>query len=209
MSSSRRGRLFIVSAPSGTGKTTIVRRLIESLAGIGMSRSYTTRPVRPGEADGVDYHFIPRERFLLMRDAGAFIEWAEVFGNFYGTGVEDTERRLLAGEDLVLVIDVQGARKVRESGVRAVSIFLLPPSFRVLEERLRHRSRDPEAQIVRRLDTARIEVHALVDYDYVVVNDEVEGCADCLRAIVLAERSRLAAMKEQAESIARTFEEGK
>ncbi len=205
MSSSRRGRLFIVSAPSGTGKTTIVRQLIGAVPGLGMSRSYTSRPIRPGEVDGVDYNFIPAERFVLMRDAGAFLEWAEVFGRFYGTGVEDTEHRLGAGEDLVLVIDVQGARKVRAAGISSVGIFLLPPSYAVLEERLRRRSRDPEEQIQRRLATARGEVHAAADYDYVVVNDEVDGCVDRLRAIVLAERARQEAMKEEVEAIARSF----
>lgn len=209
MSSKRRGRLFIVSAPSGTGKTTIVRRLVATVDALGISRSYTSRPVRAGEADGVDYHFISAERFALMRDAGAFVEWAEVFGNFYGTGAEDTERRLAAGEDLVLVIDVQGARKVRDAGVSSVGIFLLPPSFEVLEQRLRHRSRDPEAAIVRRLATAREEVHAVGEYDYVVVNDEIDACADRLRAIVLAERSRRAAMKDAAEEIVATFAERK
>jgi guanylate kinase len=208
MSSNRRGRLFIVSAPSGAGKTTIVRRLVKSLDGIGMSRSYTSRPVRNGEADGVDYNYVTAERFALMRDAGAFIEWAEVFGNFYGTGAEETERRLSAGEDLVLVIDVQGARKVRESGVPMVGIFLLPPSFEVLEQRLRSRCRDPEAAIRRRLATAREEIHAVRDYDYVVVNDEIEPCVERLRAIVVAERCRLSAMKETAGEIAATFERG-
>jgi guanylate kinase len=205
MSSSRRGRLFIVSAPSGTGKTTIVRRLIASVPGLGISRSYTSRPIRPGESDGVDYNYIPAERFVLMRDSGAFIEWAEVFGHFYGTGVEDTERRLLGGEDLVLVIDVQGAAKVRAAGISTVGIFLLPPSYEVLETRLRSRSRDPEDQIQRRLTTAREEVHAAGDYDYIVVNDEIDGCVDRLRAIVLAERSRLAAMKDEVGEIARSF----
>lgn len=205
MSSRRRGRLFIVSAPSGTGKTTIVRRLVASLDGLGISRSYTSRPVRGGEQDGVDYNFIPAERFVLMRDAGAFVEWAEVFGNFYGTGAEDTERRLAAGEDLVLVIDVQGARQVREAGLQSVGIFLLPPSFAVLEERLRSRSRDPEPQLRRRLATARQEVHAVSDYDYVVVNDTIEACVERLRAIVLAERSRYAAMKDATEVILATF----
>lgn len=207
MSSSRRGRLFVVSAPSGTGKTTIVRRLIALVDDLGISRSYTSRPIRAGEADGVDYNFVTAERFALMRDAGAFIEWAEVFGNFYGTGVEDTERRLNAGEDLVLVIDVQGARKVKAAGVRTVGIFLLPPSYQVLEQRLRRRSRDPEPQIRRRLATAREEVHAMAEYDYVVVNDDLEGCVECLRGIVLAERSRLEAMKGKAEEIAATFVE--
>ncbi len=205
MSSRRRGRLFIVSAPSGTGKTTIVRRLVASLEGLGISRSYTSRPVRGGEQDGVDYNFIPAERFVLMRDAGAFVEWAEVFGNFYGTGAEDTERRLAAGEDLVLVIDVQGARQVREAGLQSVGIFLLPPSFAVLEERLRSRSRDPEPQLRRRLAAARQEVHAVSDYDYVVVNDSIEACVERLRAIVLAERSRYAAMKDATEGILATF----
>jgi guanylate kinase len=207
MSSKRRGQLFIVSAPSGTGKTTLVRRLVSSVDGIGMSRSYTSRPIRPGETDGVDYNFIPLERFVLMRDAGAFLEWAEVFGNLYGTAVEDTERRLAAGEDLVLVIDVQGARKVREAGVPTVGVFILPPSFEVLEARLRRRSRDPEEQMRRRLATARQEVHAAPEYDYVVVNDEMDGCTECLRAIVLAERSKLAAMKDKVEAIARSFAE--
>jgi guanylate kinase len=208
MSSSRRGRLFIVSAPSGTGKTTIVRQLIASVPGIGMSRSYTSRPVRPGEADGVDYNFVSAERFALMRDAGKFVEWAEVFGHFYGTGAEDTERRLGAGEDLVLVIDVQGARKVREAGVATVGIFLLPPSYDVLQRRLRERSRDPEEQIRRRLATARQEVHAASEYDYVVVNDAIDCCVDTLRAIVLAERSRHAATKAQVEEIVGSFERG-
>jgi guanylate kinase len=208
MSSSRRGRLFIVSAPSGTGKTTIVRQLIASVPGIGMSRSYTSRPIRAGEADGVDYNFVPAERFVRMRDAGAFLEWAEVFANYYGTGVEDTERRLSTGEDLVLVIDVQGARKVRAAGLPTVGIFLLPPSYEVLESRLRRRSRDPEEQIQRRLATAREEVHAAKEYDYVVVNDAIDGCVDRLRAVVLAERARQAAMREEVEEISKTFQQG-
>jgi guanylate kinase len=205
MSSKRRGRLFIVSAPSGTGKTTIVRRLVESVDGLGISRSFTSRPVRNGEQDGVDYNYIPAERFVLMRDAGAFIEWAEVFGNYYGTGAEDTERRLATGEDLVLVIDVQGARQVREAGVPSVGIFLLPPSFAVLEERLRRRSRDPEEQLRRRLTMARAEVLSVSDYDYVVVNDALDGCVEQLRAIVLAERARYAAMKDVVEGIVTSF----
>jgi guanylate kinase len=136
------------------------------------------------------------------------VEWAEVFGHLYGTAVADTERRLAAGEDLVLVIDVQGAAKVRASGVPFVGVFVLPPSFALLEERLRTRSRDPEDQIRCRLETARREVHALADYDYVVVNDEVDGAVDRLRAIVLAERSRREAMGEQVRRIVRSFVTG-
>jgi guanylate kinase len=175
--SSRRGRLFLVSAPSGAGKTTIVRRMVETTPGVGVSRSYTSRPVRAGECDGVDYHFVSAARFVELRDAGEFLEWAEVFGDFYGTGAPDTERRLSAGEDLVLVIDVQGARKVRAAGVENVGIFLMPPSFDDLEQRLRGRSRDPEAAIVRRLATAREEIKAFVEYDYIVVNDQIEPSA--------------------------------
>ncbi len=122
----------------------------------------------------MDYNFVTRERFVAMREAGGFLEWAEVFGNLYGTGRADTERRLAGGDDLVLVIDVQGAAKVRASGVAAVAIFVLPPSFEMLEERLRGRSRDPEEQIRRRLAVARQEIYALSGYDYVVVNDEVD-----------------------------------
>lgn len=205
MSSRRRGRLFIVSAPSGAGKTTIVRRVVETTPGVGMSRSYTSRVVRAGECEGVDYHFIAAGQFTSMRDAGAFLEWAEVFGDFYGTGAADTESRLVAGEDLVLVIDVQGARKVRAAGIPSVGLFLMPPSFDALEHRLRRRGRDPEAAIARRLATARQEIQAFREYDYLVVNDEIAPCADRVRAIILAERSRREMMAADAEAIASTF----
>jgi guanylate kinase len=205
--SSRRGSLFIVSAPSGAGKTTIVRRMIEATPGVGISRSYTSRPIRAGERDGVDYNFVSEARFIELREAATFMEWAEVFGDLYGTGRPDTEARLASGEDLVLVIDVQGARKVRAAGIESVGVFLMPPSFGHLEQRLRRRSRDPEAAIERRLATAREEIKAFVEYDYVVINDEVEPCSDRLRAIVMAERSRRGRMKAEAEAIASTFAE--
>ncbi len=204
--SNERGRLFILSAPSGTGKTTLARRLVQLVPNLSLSRSYTSRSIREGERDGVDYNYVTAERFLAMREAGGFLEWAEVFGRFYGTAVADTERRLAAGEDLVLVIDVQGAAKVRERGVPFVGIFVLPPSFEVLEARLRQRSRDPEEQIRCRLETARREIEALADYDYVVINDEVERAVDCLRAIVLAERARRDAMARKVEEIVRSFQ---
>ena len=203
--SSRRGSLFVVSAPSGAGKTTVVRRVVETTPGVGISRSYTSRPIRPGERDGVDYNFVSEARFIEMRDAGTFLEWALVFGDFYGTGRPDGEARLSSGEDLVLVIDVQGARKVRAAGVESVGIFLMPPSFAVLEARLRGRSRDPEPAILRRLATAREEIVAYPEYDHVVVNDEIEACVDQVRAIVLAERSRRDRMRAEAEAIASTF----
>ena len=199
------GRLFIVSAPSGTGKTTLVERLVRDMQGISMSRSYTSRPPRPGEADGVDYNFISRERFEAMIANGDLLEHAEVFGNWYGTGAAETRRALAGGGDVVLVIDVQGARKVRNASFEHVGIFVLPPSFEILEDRLRRRSKDSELQIQRRLAVAQQEVAAVAEYEYVVINDDVDSAVARLRAIVEAERSRLRAMQPQADAIIESF----
>jgi guanylate kinase len=200
-----KGLLFIVSAPSGAGKTTLVERLVECVPHLRLSRSYTSRPVRPGETDGVDYNFVTRGRFEAMIGAGDFLEWADVFGNLYGTCASETHRMLAAGEDVVLVIDVQGARTVRQQGIAAATVFVMPPSFTVLEQRLRGRSKDPEAAIQRRLQAARAEVAAFRDYDYVVINDELTSSVDRLRGIVLAERARLQRMQAVADDIVRTF----
>ena len=205
MPSSERGLLFIVSAPSGAGKTTLVERLVEQTPRLRMSRSYTSRAARAGEADGVDYNFVTRERFEAMVAVGEFLEWADVFGNLYGTSAADTERALDSGADLVLVIDVQGARKVRRRGLTATAVFVMPPSFEVLERRLRGRSKDSEAAIQRRLQVAREEVAAFAEYDYVVINDELTAAVDRLRGIVLAERARLRRMRSEAEAIETTF----
>jgi guanylate kinase len=200
-----RGLLFIVSAPSGTGKTTLVERLVQRVPNLQMSRSYTSRPARPGERDSVDYNFISRERFDAMIQEGAFLEWADVFGNYYGTSAADTEALLVAGKDVVLVIDVQGARQVRSRGIETVGIFVLPPSADVLEQRLRGRSKDSEEQIRKRLDVACREVSDFVQYEYVVVNDELETAVNRLEAIVRAERGRVKVMRRQAETIIGTF----
>jgi guanylate kinase len=205
MSSRGRGVLFIVSAPSGAGKTTLVERLVEQIAHLKMSRSYTSRPARAGEADGVDYNFVSRERFEAMTAAGEFLEWAPVFGNLYGTCAHDTDALLDAGHDVVLVIDVQGARKVRALQIETVAVFVMPPSFEVLEQRLRGRSKDSEEAIQRRLQVARDEVAAFAEYDFVIVNDELTAAVDQLRGIVIAERARLQRMRASAESIVRTF----
>jgi guanylate kinase len=205
MSSSGHGRLLIVSAPSGAGKTTLVERLVEQLPNLKMSRSYTSRAARQGETDGVDYNFVSRERFEAMAAASEFLEWADVFGNLYGTRAADTDAMLEAGNDVVLVIDVQGARKVRARGREARAVFVMPPSFHVLEQRLRGRSKDSEAAIQRRLQVARDEVAAFAEYDFVVVNDEVTAAVDRLRGIVVAERARLHRMQVEAETIVRTF----
>jgi guanylate kinase len=205
MSNETRGLLFIVSAPSGAGKTTLVERLVEQLPHLRMSRSYTSRAARQGETDGVDYNFVERDRFEAMAAAGEFLEWAEVFGNLYGTGAADTDRMLAAGDDVVLVIDVQGARKVRARGLQTRAVFVMPPSFNVLEQRLRGRSKDSESAIQRRLQVARDEVAAFTEYDFVVVNDGLAAAVDRLRGIVVAERSRLQRMQREAETIVRTF----
>ena len=206
MSSSRRGLLFIVSAPSGTGKTTIVERLVQVVPRLRLSRSYTSRRARTGEQDGVDYNFISREQFEAMTAENAFLEWADVFGNYYGTGSADTEEFLAAGEDVVLVIDVQGARQVRGRGIETVGVFVLPPSAGVLESRLRGRSKDTEEQIRRRLAVARTEVGEFAQYEYVVVNDDLDGAVNRMRAIVMAERARVKAMRGDAETIIETFQ---
>jgi len=206
-SQTRRGLLFVVSAPSGTGKTTVVERLVQVVPDLALSRSYTSRPARPGEADGVDYNFVSRSRFEQMIAADAFLEWADVFGNLYGTCEADAEAHLRTGRDVVLVIDVQGARQVRRRFADTVGVFVMPPSFAVLEQRLRGRSKDPEEAMQRRLQTARAEVAAFEEYDYVIVNDELEACVERLRAIVLAERTRLRFARPAAERIVRTFQQ--
>ena len=200
-----RGLLFIVSAPSGAGKTTLVERLVEQVPRLKMSRSYTSRRAREGEADGVDYNFVSRERFEAMAAAGEFLEWADVFGNLYGTSAVDTEALLATGHDVVLVIDVQGARKVRRRGVETTAVFVMPPSIEVLERRLRGRSKDSGEAIQRRLEVAKQEVASYAEYDFVVINDELTAAVDRLRSIVIAERAKLARMRFEAEKIGETF----
>ena len=197
--------LFIISAPSGTGKTTVVERLVKVTDRLKLSRSYTSRSPRGDERDGVDYNFVSRDRFEEMIGKSEFLEWADVFGNFYGTAVEDTSRCSQCGDDVVLVIDVQGARKVRATGAPHVAIFVLPPSYEVLERRLRGRSKDSDEAIRRRLQVAREEVSAFEEYDYVVVNDEFDACVDRMKAIVLAERMKLQCMRREARGILDTF----
>jgi guanylate kinase len=194
-----------VSAPSGAGKTTLVERLVEQIPHLKMSRSYTSRAMREGEADGVDYNFVSRERFEAMVAVGEFLEWADVFGNLYGTSAADTERVLESGTDLVLVIDVQGARKVRRRGIETTAVFVMPPSFEVLERRLRGRSKDSEEAIQKRLHVARQEVASYAEYDFLVINDEITAAVDRLRSIVVAERARLRCTRGEAERIVRTF----
>ena len=203
---SNKGLLLVVSAPSGTGKTTVVEELVKIVPGLELSRSYTSRPKRSNETDGVDYNFVSREDFERRIFHGEFLEHADVFGNYYGTCRNETEARLASGRDLVLVIDVQGARQVRSQMASMVGVFVMPPSFQILEQRLRQRSQDSEAAMARRLATAKSEVSAWEEYDYVVINDELDRCVKELAGIILAERARRHRRDAEVAPIMKTFE---
>jgi guanylate kinase len=200
-----RGALFVVSAPSGTGKTTVVEWLVTRTPGLRQSVSFTSRQARQGEVDGVDYNFVSRAVFEDRIAQGAFLEWANIFGNLYGTSRAETQRILDSGDDLVLVIDVQGASQVRAALTDAVAIFVLPPSFEALEARLRGRNKDSAEAVGQRLATARREIDALEAYDYVVVNDDLDRCLAEMDAIIRAERARLSRQRKVVQPIVATF----
>ena len=181
-----KGILFVISAPSGTGKTSLIRRLLEEVEGLAFSVSYTTRPPRPGEVQGKDYHFVSKEEFLRRAEEGFFLEWAEVHGDLYGTPWESL--RLSDDEDLILDLDPQGARRVKDLRGDAVLIFVVPPSMEELERRLRERGKDPEEAIKERLADAQKELDQIHLYDYIVINDRFEEALRRLSSIVLAER---------------------
>ena len=185
------GILFIVSAPSGAGKTSLVRALLEKMPGLVLSVSHTTRPPRPGEVDGRDYHFVTPEDFERLAEAGAFLEQAEVFGNRYGTAEKGVRDQLAAGHDVILEIDWQGARQVRRRFPGAVSVFIAPPSIEALRERLSGRGQDDPEVIERRMAQARDELAHYVEYDYLVINDRFETALAELGCLVTAERDRL------------------
>lgn len=185
------GQLFIVSAPSGAGKSSLVKAWLERDTAIGLSVSYTTRPPRPGEVDGVNYHFVDRETFMAMLGRGEFLESAEIYGNYYGTSQPWIEARTAAGQDILLEIDWQGAAQVRKLMPQAESIFILPPSITELRRRLEGRGTDSAEVIERRMAMAREEIsHALVA-DYLVVNDVFETALADLLAIARARRLRM------------------
>ncbi|HSS06616.1 MAG TPA: guanylate kinase [Rhodanobacteraceae bacterium] len=184
------GTLYIVAAPSGAGKSSLVNALLEREHDIVLSVSHTTRPPRPGDVDGQHYHFVNRGLFERLVADGAFIEHAEVFGNFYGTSRAAVEPLLAAGRDVLLEIDWQGARQVRKTYPECVSVFILPPSREELERRLRTRAADSAKTIARRLDESREEISHAGDFDYIVVNDEFADALADLRAIVTSRRLR-------------------
>ncbi len=194
----RRGIIFILSAPSGAGKTTISRAALEAIDGLEASVSLTTRPPRSGEADGFDYHFVNEEEFNRRREAGELAEWARVFDACYGTPRAALERAVAAGRDILLDIDIQGARQIKGSYPDdAVTIFVMPPSFAELEERLRRRGTESEAAIAHRLGRARDEAKACGEYDYLITNVEISDSLTKLKAVVEAERLRVARLREE------------
>jgi guanylate kinase len=187
-----RGTLFIISAPSGTGKTSLLRDVLDSLVDeLVLSISHTTRSPRPGEVDGRDYHFVDEDRFREMIDAGAFLEHARVFDNFYGTSQAGVEAQLAAGQDVILEIDWQGAAQVRKVIPGSVGIFILPPSRASLEERLRSRGQDDDETIARRMRDAVSEMSHYGEYDYLIINDVFAAARDELASIIQCRQLRL------------------
>ena len=182
------GSLLIVSAPSGGGKTSLVAALVQNLSGIEVSVSHTTRNKRPGEEHGVDYYFIDQPRFETMMAEQAFVEHALVFDHYYGTSVAEIQDRLQAGIDVVLDIDWQGAQQIKAIFADAISVFIVPPSLAVLEQRLRDRQQDPESVIQDRMKRAKDELSHYAEFDYLVVNDRFEQALSELEAIVMARR---------------------
>ncbi len=186
----RRGLLFIVSAPSGAGKTTLCTMASSTMANIRYSTSFTTRAPREGEQDGVDYHFVDRREFQDMIDRNDFLEWAEVHGNMYGTSLSELESLLEEGYDTLLDIDVQGANQIRERVESGTFIFVLPPSLDVCRERLLKREGDTIEDIGLRMENAKREMEEVEHYDYIIINDNLDTASETFRSIIIAERSR-------------------
>jgi guanylate kinase len=201
-----RGGLIVVSAPSGAGKSSLVHRALERVEGLRFSVSYTTRPPRAGEQDGVHYRFVGAEEFTARRERDEFLEWAEVHGNFYGTHRGAIEEILAGGFDAILDIDVQGAEQIRHSETEATTVFILPPSQGVLESRLRLRNMNTGDDLERRLRGAAIEVQLYSLFDYVIVNDDLDRATAQLEAIIAAERQRPQRNRNRIERIIETFE---
>ena len=189
--SKRPGELFVVSGPSGAGKGTICKRLVAERSDIEISVSATTRAPREGEVDGVNYYFIDKETFSKQIEAGEFLEYAEVFDNFYGTPLKPVKEKLAAGIDVLLEIDVQGAKKVKENYPEGIFIFILPPSLKELRARLTNRGTDSMEVIEKRLSLAMGEIRQMFEYDYFIINDELDDAVDKARSIVDVEHLRV------------------
>jgi guanylate kinase len=201
----RLGSVFVISAPSGAGKTTLIQKLRASVRGLTFSVSYTTRPPRAGEKNGREYFFVSAEEFKRRKAQGEFVEWARVHSHYYGTSWHKLREAQEAGQDILLDIDVQGHRKLRRRIPETVSIFVVPPSFAVLEKRLRHRHEDAAEVIAERLAMSRKEVAHWKEYDYLIVNDRLSVAAEAFRNIVLASRLRRQCQQRRIEEIIGTF----
>ncbi len=200
MKSPYSGQLYIFSAPSGAGKTSLVEALLKSTDGIAVSVSHTTRTMRPGEENGVHYHFVDTTAFEQMVEAGAFLEDAKVFDNYYGTSQQAVEDQLREGEDVILEIDWQGAQQVRKLMPYAISVFILPPSRDALEQRLNARGQDSADIIARRMLDATSDMAHYVEFDYLIINDDFNEAAQQLRSIVLAQRQRIEVLSQREQA---------
>src|SRR5215470_2770906 len=206
-----RGELFILSAPSGTGKSTLIRSImtkgLDQFGGLAFSVSHTTRKARSGEVDGRDYHFFDHATFQSMIAGDRFLEWAEVHSNYYGTSLEEVFPRLEQGIDVLMDIDVQGAERVLARYPEAHSIFIMPPSYEVLRDRLHRRGLDSEQEIARRLAVSLWEIRRYDRYRYVIINDDAHRASDVLAAIILEKRHRQDRMRARVDDILRDFQD--
>lgn len=185
-----KGNLIIISSPSGGGKGTLIKEILQIVPEIGYSVSFTTREMREGEVNGKDYFFVSKKKFQELIESGEFLEYAEVHGNFYGTSINQVKSEFELGHDIILEIDVQGAKAVREKITEAVSIFILPPSFQVLSKRLKERATESPEELEIRLGNSFGEVSRFIEFEYVVINGEIEKAVADLKHIILAERQK-------------------
>jgi len=195
------GRIFVVSGPSGSGKSTLIREVRQRVPDLGYSISHTSRPPRGKEKNGVEYHFVSRENFQKRIDSGEFVEWAEVYQDLYGTSVASLRSQITAGRDVIMDIDVQGARNIKDHFRDAILIYVLPPSMEVLEKRLRERRTDDEKTIRTRLTKAGMEIKNCVSYDYLLFNDQLDQAVEELKSILIAERCRKSVRLAKAQTL--------
>ena len=195
------GSLYVIAAPSGAGKTSLVKQLLETTGNIAVSVSHTTRQPRPGETNGEHYYFVDIPAFEQMRDAGQFLEYARVFDNYYGTSRQAVDRQLQSGSDVILEIDWQGAQQTRQLYPDCCNIFILPPSRQALEDRLRSRGQDDDSVIARRMQEAIAEMSHYREFDYLVINDDFDEALEMLRSIILARRQRIDVQSQRQERL--------
>jgi len=195
------GRIFVVSGPSGSGKSTLIREVRQKVPDLGYSISHTSRPPRGQEKNGVEYHFVSKENFRKMIDNGEFVEWAEVYQDLYGTSVSSLRSQITMGLDVIMDIDVQGAKNIKDHFKDAIRIYVLPPSLEILEKRLRDRGTDDEKAIRTRLKKAGKEIKNCVSYDYLVFNDQLDQAVEELKSILIAERCRKSVRLAKAQTL--------